>query len=152
MKILGLAEHMAQPHGGSVQPSEIGLSLAGVRTGLYAIFWADTAGEEGEGDRVLPTLEKRPKVQRFYVVGGSPIVIAKFCTVDDCCLLNKHLSEVSENEGYMRHSERLPRAIPIAPRPFDAAVGLVQAPASHPGAYGGGTPPPVGGWSSGPRG
>jgi hypothetical protein len=83
MKILGLAEHMAQPHGGVVQPSEIGLSLAGVRTGLYAIFWADTAGEEGVGDRVLPTLEKPPKVQRFYVVGGSPIVITKFCTVDD---------------------------------------------------------------------
>jgi len=84
MKILGLAAYLAQPHGGVVQPSEIGLSLAGVRTGLYALFWADTAGEEGEGDRVLPTLEKRPKVQRFYVVGGSPIVIAKFCTVDDC--------------------------------------------------------------------
>ena len=28
------------------------------------IFWAKTAGEEGEGDCVLPTLEKRTKVQR----------------------------------------------------------------------------------------
>ena len=37
---------------------------------------------------------------------GFPIAPEKFCTVDDFGLLNKHLSVVLENEGYMRHSAK----------------------------------------------